>query len=356
MRKLEEFLAQSRRERTSRRVTLLPDIFVDEIITIPRRSREFLSEARRILNRGGGNYTDVRAELTLGGCAANSAAALSGLEIPTSLISKTTKTGRYILRITSDSRYLDLSHVSTDGNLAVTASLEIGYKGERANLMVTDTGSIGSFSPDDLNDDDMNLLRQSFMVGIFSWNLNQRGTELLEKVTGFCFENGVQTYVDIGDPIRRIGKLRQLIDRVLGEGRINYLSVNENELRSLSRSLAISRWQDRSSQELAQEVAEQLPVELAVHTPHYAGLVEGNKAIFCPTFEVTLRRTTGAGDAWNAGNIFGLIKEADRETRLMTANLLAAKYISSPQRELPSLRELSGYVKEAQLKAYTYLS
>ena len=353
---MKEFLERSQRERASRRVTLLPDLFIDQIITIPRTPKQFLSEARRIVKRGGGNYTGVSAQLTRGGCAANCAAALSSLEIPTSLISRTAEVAIHLLKLTSDLRHLDLSHIRTDGKLAATAALEMQDNGNTINLMVTDPGSSGRFSPDDLDEEDFELLKHSFIVGIFSWNLNKHGTGLLEKVAGYCVENGVQTYVDLGDPIPRIRQLPQLVDRVIREGLVNYLSVNENELRSLSRSLALSRWRDRPARDLAEEVAAQLPVELALHTPNYAGFAKGSDAVFGPAFDVILRRSTGAGDAWNAGNIFGLLKEAEPETRLIMANLLAAVHISSRQPKPHSLRELSGYVNKVRLKPFEQLS
>lgn len=356
LQKLAGFLEQSRKERTRGRVTLLPDLFIDQIITIPETSGEFLSKARRILKRGGGNYTGVTAELQLGGCGANCAAALSRLRVSTSLISKTAAIGKYVLLHASNSRYLDASHVKTEGKLAITAAIETHDIADSPNLMITYPGSIRAFSPDDLDERDLALIKESSIVGIFSWNLNERGTELLERVTGLCAESDVQTYVDIGDPTPRIRKLPKLVDRVLRDGKVNYLSVNENELRSLCKTLAINGWQKRSAQDLAEEVADQLPIELALHTSAYAGLAKGRTSIFRPSFKILPRRTTGAGDAWNAGNIFALLKEVDRGTRLMMANLLAARYVSSPQRGLPSLLELSKYVRLVRPRLYNNLS
>lgn len=354
--KLAKFLQHSRIQGTDRRVTLLPDLFVDQIITIPKTPSEFLLEARRIVSRGGGNYTGVTADLTRGGCAANCAAALSGLNVHTTLITKTNEVGVHLLKLTSNLAFLDLSHVKTATKSASTAALETQEKGQLFNIMVTDSNPVASFSEHDLDRADFNALKSSSIVGIFSWNLLEKGTELVEKVAKFCSENAVRTFADLGDPTPLIRKLPLLIDKVLSKGIVNYLSLNENELRSVSKSLTIKNWRNDPPPQLAKEVAKQLPLEIALHTPNYSCLTRGKRMRFCPSFDIMLRRGTGAGDAWNAGNIYGLLMEAEPETRLMMGNLLAALYISSRQPEVQTLRNLSIFLKRARLKRVNNLS
>ncbi len=293
----------------------------------------------------------MKTSLTHGGCAANCAVALSALETPTSLVARTSNIGLMLLSLTSGTSYLDSTHVRTDGSLAVTAALETrNNDGSTPNLMISDTGSVGSFSSADLNEADNELFRNSFIVGIFSWNLNEKGTELMEWVSQLCSEKNVKVFADLGDPNTRKDQLPALVNQVIREGLIDYLSLNENELRSLAASMGIARPLKKAFIDLAVEVGSQLPVELDLHTSDRAGIVKGDKTLFLPAFDVTVNRSTGAGDSWNAGYLFGVVNDAELETRVAMANLLAAAHISNSTPKVHSLQELSRYIMHVRFK------
>jgi sugar/nucleoside kinase (ribokinase family) len=56
-------------------------------------------------------------------------------------------------------------------------------------------------------------------------------------------------------------------------------------------------------------------------------------------------RSTGAGDAWNAANIFAdLLGFADDE-RLLFANIFAGVYISSPDIVHPTIDTVINFIK-----------
>lgn len=351
-----DFLERSQLKRIKKRVTLLPDLFADQIVTIPNTPRSFLSETEAIVSRGGGNYTGVSTNLTRGGCAANCAAALSALQVPTTLISSTNELGVQLIKLTSNQKYLDLSHVKTDGKLAATVALETRESGQVFNIMISDPGSIANFSTQSLNQADYAALKNSSIVGLFSWNLLEKGTEIIETVARFCHENHVQTYLDLGDPVPRMRKLSDLVDKVLRTGLINYLSVNENELRAVNRCLSGRSVKHGQLPDIAKKVVEQLPVELDLHTPDYSRLITWKESMLSPAFDVAARRSTGAGDAWNAGNIFGLLQGARANVRLLMANLVAAAYVSGRKPEIHSLKYLSGFLKNTRLKSIESLS
>jgi sugar/nucleoside kinase (ribokinase family) len=353
---LADFLAQSQLKRIKERVTLLPDLFADQIVTIPNTPSNFLSEAMAIVSRGGGNYTGVNTNLTRGGCAANCAAALSALEVPTSLITSTSELGLNLIKLTSNQNYLDLSHVKTDGRLAATVAIETREKGQVFNIMISDPGSVSNFATHSLNPTDYAALKNSTIVGLFSWNLVEKGTELIEGVAGFCHQKHVPTYLDLGDPVPRLQKLSELIDKVLRRGLINYLSVNENELRAVSKCLSIRGFRYGLLPDLAKKVSKELPVELDLHTPDYSGLITRKDSILSPAFDVNVRRSTGAGDAWNAGNMFSLLYGARPHIRVLMANLLAGAYVSARQPEIHSLKYLTEFLKKTSLKHIENLS
>lgn len=70
-----------------------------------------------------------------------------------------------------------------------------------------------------------------------------------------------------------------------------------------------------------------------------------------PAFDVQPKRLTGAGDAWNAGDIFGEIIGLSDDLRLILANAVAAYYISYPERKHPARQDLMKFLDETPLKS-----
>ncbi len=79
---------------------------------------------------------------------------------------------------------------------------------------------------------------------------------------------------------------------------------------------------------------------LDLHTTTFAGYFVRDSEVMVPAFKVSVLRATGAGDAWNAGNIFGDALGLPDSRRLTLANAVAAYYISSPAGEHPTLPNL----------------
>ena len=57
-------------------------------------------------------------------------------------------------------------------------------------------------------------------------------------------------------------------------------------------------------------------------------------------------RTTGAGDAWNAGNLFADLLNFKLDERLLFANLVAGYYISSSEPMHPSIENIIHFINE----------
>jgi sugar/nucleoside kinase (ribokinase family) len=57
-------------------------------------------------------------------------------------------------------------------------------------------------------------------------------------------------------------------------------------------------------------------------------------------------RSTGAGDAWNAANIFADVLGFADDERLLFANIVAGQYISSPDILPPSLDMVINFNKK----------
>jgi sugar/nucleoside kinase (ribokinase family) len=85
-----------------------------------------------------------------------------------------------------------------------------------------------------------------------------------------------------------------------------------------------------------------------LHTSLFAGSFTKNNETVVPTFNVSALRSTGAGDAWNAGNIFGAALGLPDSCRLTLANAVAAYYISNPTAEHPTLSKLIEFCSQQQ--------
>ncbi|MGW8289582.1 MAG: hypothetical protein ACWGNP_04850, partial [Candidatus Bathyarchaeia archaeon] len=75
------------------------------------------------------------------------------------------------------------------------------------------------------------------------------------------------------------------------------------------------------------------------------------KEVIVPTFKVKALRTTGGGDAWNAGNILGDGNALSDECRLTLANAIAAYYLSDPNGAHPTRLKLAKFVENSTLNS-----
>jgi sugar/nucleoside kinase (ribokinase family) len=221
---------------------------------------------------------------------------------------------------------VDLSGVKTDGNLAITTALE--FDAHHTNVMIGDPGSVVDFSFDLLNDADRELITSADLVGVTNWNLNRSGTDLACKVFELAKKYEVRTFFDTGDPSPRVCDIPDLIDTVLADPQLDILGLNENELRYYSNSFDTTREDMISAAVLLKK---KVPARIDLHTSLFSGSFRSTFVTVPAMSLSTMYRSTGAGDAWNAANIFAdLLGFADDE-RLLFANMFAGYYISSPE-------------------------
>lgn len=90
--------------------------------------------------------------------------------------------------------------------------------------------------------------------------------------------------------------------------------------------------------ECARRLRDELKIRIDLHTPSLVS-IDNTKEVLMPTFDVEVRRVTGAGDAWQAGNAYGDLIGLTPEERLLLANATAAYYISHPKGDHGSLNK-----------------
>jgi sugar/nucleoside kinase (ribokinase family) len=312
-----------RKELSTFHVVMLPDFFVDHFVSL-NTVEKTCNAVKTIAAQGGGNLPGVAQRITQGGNAANTALALARLGISTHLICRTDPLGMHLLQYFLGNSSVDLSGVKTDGRLAITTALE--FEEHHANIMIGDPGSVATFTDDLLNDHDYESIASADLVGVTNWNLNCFGTNLACKVFKIAKKQGVRTFFDSGDPSPRLHDIPELINKVLTNPRLDIFGLNENELRYYSNS------PNKTQEEMisaAVSLKKEIPARIDLHTALFSSSIR-DTSIIVPTMPLsTVYRSTGAGDAWNAANIFAdLLGFADDE-RLLFANMFAGYYISS---------------------------
>ncbi len=273
-----------------------------------------------------------------GGKATNSAFALTSLGIGSAIIAKTNEAGFALLKnIKSKNKLknLDISHIKTDGKLASTCAIEMPDK----NIMLSDAGSLKNFGIDLLSTDDFELLKHSELVCLSDWALNEKGTELAEKIFKFAKRNNVLTFFDPGDPTPKIKNnnaenvknIVKEIKEILNE--TDFLSVNEEEFKFY---------------ELGDFKGETKIIE---HTANFSSIIKKGETIAkIPAFDVDVKQLTGAGDTFNSGFIFGEIGNFEEKEKLILGNAAAAYYISNPKARHANIKALIKFLKTAKIK------
>lgn len=331
-------------------IALMPDFFLDHLVTYKGTLDSFKTEVTHIAEQSGGNIPNTKQTIQRGGNAANTASALSTLGLSPHIILRTSPLGLDLLKHFVG-KNVDLSHVKTDGKMALTTALELEYGKRKVNVMLGDPGSVIDFGFDSLTEDDLKLIKEADYVCVFNWNLNLRGTELASKVFELVKKEGKgKTFLDTGDPSPRKGEINHLIEKVLKTRSIDVISLNENEALWYA-SYFDKRIKERRNMrpvDLAIECARilhgNLKTRIDLHTADYTATFSQKERIV-QTFDVPIQRVTGAGDAWNAADIYGEIMKLDDAQRLLFANAAAAGYISNPEGKHPTRDSIINFLK-----------
>ena len=99
----------------------------------------------------------------------------------------------------------------------------------------------------------------------------------------------------------------------------------------------------------AQILAKTLQARIDLHTTSFSVTVKRDGAVFVPSFKIKALRATGAGDAWDAGNIMGEANGLSDEGRLTLANAVSACYLSDPEGEHPTRKKLAKFMRKAEV-------
>lgn len=335
---------------------LMPDFFQDRLISIDYDVARFRSLITEVANRKGGAIDGIAQTDLRGGNAVNTASALATLGAQVALIVCTSKLGYKQLKLHFNRSRVDLSHVKIARRASLTTALELVANTGKTNVMLRDLGSLTEFSPSDLNESDYALIESADYVCVFNWaGTRKYGTKLAEAVFGRVKANGRgKTYYDTADPTSNIDKIPELIHTVLKTAKVDILSLNENE--AICYASLFSEKIKKNEEKLgfealaieaARVLAKQLPARIDLHTTAFSASITNKKEVTVPSFKVCALRATGAGDAWNAGNILGDAAGLPEEHRLALANAVAACYLASADGRHPTRQALIRFIEKA---------
>ncbi len=315
-------LAPLRRTRT----VVLPDLYVDALAFLPpwAKSGRRLSAVAR---RGGGNIPVGAIEFKLGGNAANLAVGLARLGGQVDLIAHTDELGSRLLQNAAEGTDLRTAGVRVGAKGSASLVLECGP----SNVMLSHAGPLAEFGPERLTADDWERIDSADAVALVNWAQNKRGTALLRKLSSRLARRGTFLYLDAGDVRHRgpdITALRR--DRGAWKG-VSAFGMNQNELGAFTRG---------SSVEHAQALADELDTRVDLHTRQWAASVTGQSAVRVTAPRTPGRRVTGAGDAWNAGNLAGYLMELGERQRLGLAHRVATHYVTGESGLPPTAKDV----------------
>lgn len=339
-------------------VAVMPDFFLDRFVSWSGDVRQFSRSMREVANRKGGNIDNVAQMEFRGGNAVNTAAALAVLGVNVFSIVCTSKLGLNLLKLYLQPLDVDISHVKIKNSASITTALEFMHGKGKRNVMLRDLGSLEKFGPNNLTEKDFALLEKIEYVCVFNWaGTRKHGTELAKTVFHHVKTKGRgKTYYDTADPLSNKPKIPELVDKVLlRHNLVDILSLNENEAITYAKQVAPKEMgklqkQYRSMPTLAKEcakiLAQKLTSRIDLHTTTYSGTFTKDKNTIVPAFKVKTLRATGAGDAWNAGNIYTDANDFSDGLRLAFANAVAACYLNSPTAEHPQLPQLRSFLQQ----------
>ncbi len=249
---------------------------------------------------------------------------------------------------------VDTSHIKLVAKPSKTTALELETQEGKANVMLRDLGSLADFGPSDLTDSDYSLIESADYTCLFNWAGTKKfGTQLAETVFRRAKEKGSgKTYLDTADPTPNKEKTHDLMRKVLKTSHVDILSLNENEAIFYARLISHEIDEQKTEltfEELALEAAriltKNLTARIDLHTTAFSATLTKKTEVVVPAFRIKPLRVTGAGDAWNAGNIIAGGNSVPDECRLALANAVSACYLSDPVGKHPNRQRLIKFIE-----------
>lgn len=317
-------------------VVCLPDLFLDHFVEVASWD-EADERVRSAIDRGGGNLLDTPQAVHPGGNAANAAWQLARLDVRVQLAGITGPELVPLFEATLGRDGVDLAGVDAIGTPSLTTVLSVGDP--PANAMMNAPGALAGLGPEELTPDVQALIEDADAVLVANWaSMAEHGTAFVAKALRTAAGTGTMSYLDAADPTERTPDERGALVEVLEESELDVWAMNEHEARAFTNV--------DETDGAARRLAERTGASVDVHTHERAVSYGAGEPVEVPAAEVdTVHRTTGAGDAFNAGNLLGHLLDLDPEARLALAHAVAGCYVSREARRPPTAEDVARFVK-----------
>jgi sugar/nucleoside kinase (ribokinase family) len=356
---LEEIIRFLKAEAEEPDVVVMPDFFLDRLISLSFDARTFSKQLKQVIERKGGSLDGVEQHEMRGGNAINTASALASLGAKVVPIVCVDKFGLQLIKFHLKSAKVNLSHIKIFRKPSITTAIEFETKNGKVNVMLRDLGALADFGPQNLDENDFEAIEKADYVCVFNWaGTRHFGTKLAKDVFRHVKTRGKgKTYLDTADPYPNKKKIQEMVRNVLHGKHVDILSLNENEAICYASQLnnEITQFKtrlkyDELAMKSARILASHLSARIDLHTTSFSATINKKSETVVSTFKVPVLRATGAGDAWNAGNILGDAHRLSDGSRLALANAVATYYISCPEGTHPTRRQLIKFCERLKQK------
>ena len=324
-------------------VVVMSDFFIDRIIKL-RSKQEFIEALTEKASFGGGSIRGIPTSDVKGGNAVNIAYGLAKLGAKVTLFTISDEIGSSMLRHIFSKFGDNVSLQIKNGKHGHTTALEfLNEKSFSANVMISDVGDNINFGPDRIDsEDDLEILKNADGVIVVNWASNLKGTQLTEYV----FRKSPKSLHFI-DPADIETRKQEFLDSLTNiADLIDILSINENECNSLARAagldslIPLNNCNPDDAKKAVTRLSQKIGISVDLHTRIGAAWSNGKETSFAHAIKVEARNLTGAGDYWDAADIFGYLAGFDTTERLVFSNACASLYIRNPYFEPVTIKEV----------------
>ena len=330
----------------------MPDYFVDRLVRFGSLDSLITEMRKKSSESGGGSVRGIKQTEVKGGNAVNLAYALGIFSGSVHLTAIANSLPAETLKIT----FSKLKNVSLEvctGVAGYTTAFEFREKDHHVNVMVSDVGDLSTFDGSKLSKISLDSIARSKIVAIVNWSGNRKGNDLCKRVFSLAKRKGAKTFFDPADISGQKDLLPSLKKNILDRGLIDYISLNENEARIMSKEMFNHNLSmDYSKSELsntAKILADGTGATIDLHTRTFTISATASNVESCSCHKVEQRTVTGAGDVWGAANIACYLADFKPDDRLYFANSAAGLYVSRESAATPSLKEVFEFMKNRPL-------
>ena len=200
-----------------------------------------------------------------------------------------------------------------DSGATGTSVILVSPDGERT--MNTHLGVCRSYSPEHVPHQDIRDSRMFFTTA-YIWDTPNQ-IEAIEAALASAREAGCRIALDLADPFA-VERSRDTLRGHLESG-LDLIFANAEEARILT---------GLQAEEAVEQIARSVRVAVVKDGPKGAYIASGDSRVHIPAHQVAVVDTTGAGDCFAAGFLYGLIRELPLEICGKIANELAADTIT----------------------------